>query len=177
MALNYQQVAVAVYEERHHAEESVHDLIRACFPEEDVGLFGPARRRPSRLQGYRATDHLDLETGLIPRLGSVLAHGPFTEFLDDAALGRPLPPSLPGFFLRVGLRLEVAKTCATEFAAGRTIVTLDRAGHDVYANQILRRWGKVLVGPSNPLSRSRVEVSTMIEPGHDLRQFRFVLGY
>jgi len=163
MAVTQQRsTVVGVFEDRHHADKAVSELMKAGFRQDQIGV---AMRHAEGVTGASTTADADdshaatgaltgaltglglgtlaglgVLSGVIPVIGPAIAAGTLGVILSNAAAGAGIA-GLVGALIGAGIPEHEAKYYHEEFEAGRTIVTVTANGRADEATAILRRNG------------------------------------
>jgi hypothetical protein len=154
---------VGVFETRDQAREAVTELRRAGFRENEIGVLSrapegeapdsasatdPTHTRWEEGSGIGAAAGavtgtglgLAVAAGLIPGVGPVIAGGTLMALLASAGAGAAVGTVL-GALIGLGIPEEESRFYESEFAAGRTLVTVRAGSRNADAWQILSRHG------------------------------------
>jgi len=153
---------VGVFEDRHHADQAVSELMKAGFRRDQIGVVmrhaegetgatattdaGDSHAASGAVTGaltglgLGALAGLGVLAGVIPVVGPAIAGGTLGIILSNAAAGAGIA-GLTGALIGAGVPEHEAKYYHEEFEAGRTIVTVTADGRADEAMVILRRHG------------------------------------
>lgn len=152
-----QHTVVGVFTDHTQAERAVHELKKAGFTNEQIGVAGRDWRGEGHAdQGSHAGEGalagavagagvgglvgLGVLAGIIPVIGPAIAAGTLGVILSNAAAGAAVL-GLVGAMVGMGIPEEEAKYYEDEFKAGRYVVTVQANGRAAEAEAILRRHG------------------------------------
>jgi len=150
---------VGVFENEADADRAIRQLYDAGFRDDQIGV---ARKHVDVVAGETVDDEtetgsgavtgavaglglgaltgLGVLSGIIPVIGPAIAGGTLGVILSNAAAGAGIA-GLIGSLVGAGVPEHEARYYEDEFAAGRTIVTVDTMDKSIEAAEILRRNG------------------------------------
>jgi hypothetical protein len=150
---------IGVFEREADADRAIRQLYGAGFRDDQIGV---ARKHVDVVAGERvdegseagtgavtgavaglglgALTGLGVLSGIIPVIGPAIAGGTLGVILSNAAAGAGIA-GLIGALVGAGVPENEARYYEDEFAAGRTIVTVDTMDKSAEATEILRRNG------------------------------------
>jgi hypothetical protein len=162
-----QSTVVGVFDDRLQADRAVDELRRAGFRDDQIGvalrydtgnvITGDVTDTEATITdetkagtgaiagvltglGLGALAGLGVLSGVIPVMGPAIAGGTLGVILSNAAAGAGVG-GLVGALVGAGIPEHEAQFYQDEFESGRTIVTVQAAGHGGEAMGILRRYG------------------------------------
>jgi len=150
MATSLETTAViATFQDRDLADCYVHELKKAGFKDDEIGVISPHQDDTETLAEEGAAAGAvtggvvgavagAVVTGLIPGIGPVIAAGLLTGVLGGAAAGAAAG-GLVGALIGLGIPEEEARRYEQEFLAGRTLVVVQAIGRGGEAMGLLNR--------------------------------------
>jgi uncharacterized protein (TIGR02271 family) len=156
-----QKTAVGVFETRAQAQNAVRELKDAGFQDNQIGVAARNDETASTTEGavqegtYAEEGAIagalagagigglwaiGIAAGVMPVIGPAIAGGILASLLTSAAAGAAIG-GLAGALIGIGVPEDEAEYYESEFASGRTIVTVQAAGRYSEATDILRRCG------------------------------------
>jgi uncharacterized protein (TIGR02271 family) len=158
--MTQRSTVVGVFEDHSHAQQAIHELKRAGFREDQIGIT--ARRDEATADdvdegegsyaaeggvtglatgaGLGALWGLGIVAGVLSPIGPAIAGGALAAVLTSAAAGAAAA-GLTGALIGLGIPKEEAEFYEGELQSGRVIVTVRADGRQAEASAILRRYG------------------------------------
>lgn len=150
--------AVGVFESAGSAQAALHDLRKANFREDQIGVVSPGHEHADATKTKETGSHmaegagigvaagagvgalwaLGIMAGFLPAIGPVVAGGIFASILASAAGGAAIA-GLAGALVGLGIPEVEATYYEGEVKSGRTLVTVKTEGRYDEAYAILRR--------------------------------------
>jgi hypothetical protein len=172
MSTNPRSTIVGLFADRSDAQRAVNELRRANFREDQIGILIRGEHHgipPAEVPSADAATHskitegaaigaatgagigtlwaLGIVAGALPAIGPVVAGGIFMSIIASAS-GAAAVGTVVGALVGLGIPEEEARYYDIEFAAGRTLVTVNPEGRNVEADAILRRNGSYDMQPT-----------------------------
>jgi len=164
MAMRSHSTVVGVFSDHQQAQRAVSELRRLGFSEDQIGVArrGSDDDRGTLSETADAGDEtyagegtaaglatgagvgalwgLGIIAGVLPAVGPAIAGGTLAAILSSAAAGA-VTAGLGGALIGLGLSKDEAEYYDSEFASGRTVVTVTAAGREEEAESVLRQYG------------------------------------